>query len=184
MLQERSAAGPARNPPGEAPRLGSSGEAGGSAAGPGDEHSERAQGPVVAARGDPTPGPARLPAAPGEAGAGEGLALAWRVGPGTRGRRRRPLEGHGCRVAASGTQHCGCGESGRTAPAAATASETRRLPGALGFVAARSKQPLWAVCSRERRARGPRFPRTFGREPRCKDPRGSALEDAGVRAPG
>lgn len=113
-----------------------------------------------------------------------GLTLEWGAGPGTWGRGRRPLEGQSRRGAASGTQHCGCGEPGRAAPTAADASETRRLPGALGFGTARRLQPPWAAWSRERRARDPRFPRAAEREPLCGDPRGSALAGAEVRAPG
>lgn len=98
----------------------------------------------------PPPGPARRPASARETGAGAGLALAWGAGPGTWGRGRRPLEGQSRRGAASGTQHCGCGEPGRAAPTAADASETRRLPGALGFGTARRLRPPRAAWSRER----------------------------------
>lgn len=169
----------------QAPRLRSSSEAGGSSAGPGAERSERVQGLAVSAHRDPLPGPARPPAAPREAGAGKGLALAWGEGPGAWGRGKRPLEGHGRRGAASGTQHCGCGEPGQAAVATAVAtSETRRLPGALRLEAVRPLQPPWEAWSREPRERDPRFPRAAEREPLCGDPRGSAQAGAGVRAPG
>lgn len=129
----------------------------------------------------PPPGlrrpPARPPAAPREAGTEEGLAPAWGAGPGARGRDKRSLEGHGRRGAASGTQHDGCGEPGRAAPAAA-ALETRRLPGALRFGAARSLQTPWTACSRERT--GARSPLP-ARDRAGISVRGTAWERAGGR---